>query len=93
MKKHKPITLVCDGPHVPEDTQRTLADAKIQDALRRIERAQNELNEACGLAGAIIGMVPEWKKLAREAERMKKLWHQVNAKYMAKRGDWKVDSI
>lgn len=89
----KKSDIVCDGPPLTREAKTAIAEEKIKTALRLIERAQGELNEACAQISPIIGMVAEWEKLGAEAMRVKKLWHQVNDRFQSERGDWKVDAL
>lgn len=68
------------------------ADARIREALKRIEHAQAELYEACSDLSPIIGMAKQWEAVGKEADRVKALWHRVNGVFLS-RERWEVDTL
>jgi hypothetical protein len=65
--------------HVPAVTaSQAIAGARIQSALRRIEHAQRELYDACSDVSSVRGLVHEWERLGKLADRVKQEWHKLN---------------
>jgi len=71
-----------EGAYVLERVERVNAgaEAHFNDALHLIEDAQNRLREACEKLSPVIGMSPEWRKLKREHDRIKKAWYALDAR-------------
>lgn len=66
------------------------ADQRIVTALQRIERAQNDLDDACSDISRVIGLVDEWEAIGAESTRVKALWHRLN-NMASPAGGWKLD--
>lgn len=65
-------------------------ELRVQDALRRIESAQNELSRACADLSSVVGAMPEWKKAFKLSDSCKRFWHALHGKNRAK---WKIDGF
>ncbi len=62
-----------------------IAKERLRQALKLIEQAQNNLNEACSMLCPIIGMIPEWRATGKCADRIKSHWYRVRNRASAKR--------
>lgn len=65
--------------------------ARYRSAMKRVERAQNELNEACSELSSVIGLVREWQALGKLADRVKAFWHRLNQ--LQPRKPWDLDAM
>lgn len=63
--------------------------ARVQRALRHIERAQTELNDACSELSGFLDGIPEWNRAGKLADFAKALWQKVNSK----RDIYRLDDI
>lgn len=54
------------------------ATLRLENALRRIERAQNDLAYACGELSTLVGGSPSWKATSAMTDRVKALWYKVH---------------
>lgn len=79
-------------PEEREDLERQQgAEQRILSALKRIERAQTELNEACSDLSSVLGMVRNWERCGKVANSVKAFWHRLNGDFQARRGEWRTD--
>lgn len=54
-----------------------VAQARVQEALRRIESAQGELMTACQLLSSLRNGAPAWRATSAMYDRVKALWYRV----------------
>jgi hypothetical protein len=54
------------------------AAANVREALASIERAQDELNRACSALSPVCGLMREWERLGKLADKVKAEWHRLN---------------
>lgn len=54
------------------------AEAKVEEALRLIEQAQNILDRAAQQLCPIIGLVKEWQRVGTLSDKCKAEWHRLN---------------
>jgi hypothetical protein len=66
------------------------AERRLRSALKRVEAAQNELNEACSEISSILGLVREWEAIGKLADQVKAFWHRLNRVH-PKSGAWDLD--
>lgn len=64
-------------PSIPK----TLAGAKILQALARIEQAQQSLSQAAEDLSGTEGFAPEWSAVMKASDGAHKLWSKVKAKF------------
>lgn len=57
---------------------KTVAQARVKQALSEIEDAQRSLARAAELLCPIVGFVNEWSVVGRLYDRVKAHWHKVN---------------
>jgi len=68
-----------------------VATARVQLALERIERAQNELGAACSELSSLLGGVPVWNATGKLCDKVKALWYRVE--HFRRGGRFKLDSL
>jgi hypothetical protein len=62
----------------PSDAQiRAAAEARVRQAMRHIENAQNELAAACSELSAITGGCPTWRACNKLTDRVHAFWYRV----------------
>lgn len=67
------------------------AVVRIRSALARVERAQNELNEACSELSSVVGLVREWEALGKLSSRVQAFWHRLNG--IEPKKPWDLDEM
>ena len=58
----------------------TPAEAKVFEALDRIQAAQRELELACQALSPVVGAMPDWEHLSKLTDRVQAEWHRLNSK-------------
>lgn len=76
----------------PTDAQiRAAAEARVHEAMRRIENAQNELLGACQMLSAITYGHPTCKVVSKMYDQVRSLWYRVqNFSYTTR---YRLDSV
>lgn len=64
-------------PSIPK----TLAGAKILQALDRIEQAQRTLSQAAEDLSGVEGFGPEWSAVMKASDGAQKVWNKVRARF------------
>jgi hypothetical protein len=64
-------------PSIPK----TVAGAKILQALERIEQAQSSLSRAAEDLSGVDGFGPEWTAVMKASDGAQKVWSKVKAKF------------
>ena len=67
------------------------ADERILSALKRIERAQVELDQACSDLSPVLGWATEWERGGKVSDTVKALWKRVHERFQKQRGSWTLD--
>lgn len=65
-------------------------ELRVEDALKKIERAQNDLAAACADLSAIIGAVPLWKRASSLSDACHKFWWSLRNR---DRRRWRLDGM
>ena len=67
---------------------KSYAHARVDRALKEIERAQESLRKASELLSPIVGFAEEWEETGKLHYRIKQHWHKVHA---LSGGDYDID--
>ena len=70
------------------DPKAVEAERRVQEALVKIENAQNLLASAQAELSAIIGAAPKWSKLGKLHDRVKAFWYELHG---TDRRRWQLD--
>jgi len=76
---------------VTPEQLRAAAQARVLNALERIERAQGELASACADLSSLVGGIPVWRATSKLHDRVKALWHRVEN--FRRLGRFQLDSV
>ena len=60
--------------------QRQAAEIRVRVALRSIEEAQAQLDQACQALCSVRGMLIEWEAVGKACDRVKGSWHAIQRK-------------
>lgn len=74
----------------PEELK-AAARARLDLACQLIERAQNDLDSACGHLSTLVGGIPMWNATSKLGDRVKALWWKVHNFRMG--GRYKLDDM
>jgi hypothetical protein len=70
---------------------RAEANARVRNALARIERAQNELASACADLSSLVGGIQVWNVCHKLTDKVRDFWYRVD-RFRAG-GKFSLDSI
>lgn len=65
-------------PTLSKERMRVESYAKVSQALKLIEQAQNDLNSACAALSTLVGGVPVWRATSKMSDKVRDLWYRVD---------------
>lgn len=77
--------------NVPAGTLRAASIARVDEALRRVEAAQNELTSACTQLSALVGAGAMWKSTYALQNRVHSHWERLST--FRNLGRYKLDDL